>query len=179
MPLISLLGLDIVFSKALKLVKSFWKIRNWYSTTGVIEEAVSGPDFWPWLRSAMLFYNVFGPLSTGILSEHALTFIVGANLIGRRLFRLQSSKGRNLTEEEIDAEILAFRRSEERNGLDRAMSRSFTKLTEIDFKADNKESIVQGVAYDAVEAAIGYAEASFFRDERARIVKDLTLQDSV
>jgi len=128
-----------------------------------------------WIHQGLLIYNMFGSYSMTIVTERTLNFIIGANLIGRRLFRLQSQEGRELVDEEIRSEVRNFKHSEDRNKMAQVIAGNTMKLTQIDYKADNKENKVLEVAWDAVEAATGYADASFFRDERLRMVKDLSL----
>jgi hypothetical protein len=70
---------------------------------------LSKPDLF--FNEICLLYNVTGNLSVTLISRIALQMIVGVNLLGRRLFRLQDLNPRPLTEEQIEAEILSFQGS--------------------------------------------------------------------
>jgi hypothetical protein len=128
----------------------------------------------------VLFYNVLGPFFVGTITEVALKFIVGINLIGRRLLRLQaqvqSQELRGLTSDEVWAEVRNFKYSKERNLLGRAISP--WKMTQINYKEDNRDEKVLEIAWEAIKETLGFADVSFFQKERLKMVEGLSLQDT-
>jgi len=122
-------------------------------------------------------YNVVGTVSLSLISELTLKMVLGVNLIGRRIFLLQKFQpDRNLTREELDAEIMRFRESNDRKRMMYAINSE--RMGAIDYKKKERTDQVMEVAKAALEASVGYVDSSFFTDERLKMMKELNLNDS-
>lgn len=124
-----------------------------------------------------LLYNVAGNLSVTLISKITLQMIVGVNLLGRRLFRLQAlSKPRPLTREQIEAEILNFQESDDRKRMADVITSA--RMGQINYKQKERVDEVMKVAKEALEASVGYVDSSFFTEERMRVMKELSVIDT-
>jgi hypothetical protein len=123
----------------------------------------------------LLAANVYGPLTTGLLTQLVLRYIIGVNFIGRRLFRAQSHKGEELTKTEIAQVVRGFKHSEEPSIIKNFTYRS--DLTEIDYSAADRDQRVIDIAAEVIRKAIDYADASFYTKERSRMVSRLSINE--
>jgi hypothetical protein len=92
-------------------------------------------------------------------------------------FLLQKlQQDRNLTREELEAEIMRFRESNDRKRRMDAINSE--RMGAIDYKKKERTDQVMEAAGAALEASVGYVDSSFFTDERLKMMKELNLNDS-
>ena len=120
----------------------------------------------------MLTFNIIGSLSMSRMSRITLQMIVGINLIGRRIFRRQALSKTKLTREMIKAEITEFQKSEDRKRMAEVITPK--RMAQIDYKEDDAVNKISHVAQEALEASVGFVDATFFSEERIRVMKELS-----
>jgi hypothetical protein len=171
-PFICLVGMEFLYQKAEPLAHSFWKISNWKPSSKLAEMIFTEKDFALCMQLIFVF-NFFGSFSLRRVIKLGLNFILGANIIGRKLSQLISNLDRDLTVEEIKTAVKDFKDASEKEMLAQAIDKRLNDLVDIDYKAHDRDQKVLEIATEVVDEVFHYNDKSIFQEERVRLIKDM------